>query len=293
MSSTTSHALSGDPKKGGALFQLPREVRDIIYRFVHKDYYQVVPSRLYMYIGDRKAKPEFSILRVSKIFSGEAAKILYSKSVFRFALANIDFALRENGFLDDEDADHVKKFAPMMKNVILDINGMSIEWRGHILNGLMRQAIDLFGGIENRRRSLRVRILSCTDWLVGREMGSFCQQLKELVGYRAAVVEVYSSLWELRMSAYRALEDEARSERITNSVSRIMVAVTEELEPSFGPAISSFKLQPGNAPVLNEKPLILGDTVLVGYLKFRPGKHIDGKDIEVEVEDRDLHERAW
>lgn len=50
--------------------------------------------------------------------------------LFRFALANIDFALRENGFLDDEDADHVKKFAPMMKNVILDINGMSIKWRG-------------------------------------------------------------------------------------------------------------------------------------------------------------------
>lgn len=157
----------------------------------------------------------------------------------------------------------------------------------------MRQAINLFGGIENSRRSLHVRILSCTDWLVGKEMGSFCQQLKELVGYRAAVVEVYSSLWLLRMSAYRALDDEARSERITNSVSRIMVAVAEDLEPSFGPAISSFKLKPGNAPVLNEKPLILGDTVLVGYLKFRSGKHIDGRDIEVEVEDRDLHERAW
>ena len=95
------------------------------------------------------------------------------------------------------------------------------------------------------------------------------------------------------MSAYRALDDEARSERITNSVSRIMVAVAEELEPSFGPAISSFKLKPGNAPVLNEKPLILGDTALVGYLKFRPGKHIDGRNIEVEVEYRDLDERVW
>lgn len=158
----------------------------------------------------------------------------------------------------------------MMKNVIPDIKGMSIKWRGYILNRLMRQVIDLFGGIENRRRSLRVRILSCTDWLVWKEMGSFCQQLKELVGYRAAVVEVYSSLWLL---AYRALHDEARSERITNSVSGIMVAVEEELGPSFGPAISSFK-----------PPLILGDTVLVGYLKLRPGKHIDGTDIEVEVE---------
>lgn len=63
-----------------------------------------------------------------------------------------------------------------------------------------------------------------------------------------------------------------------------MVAVAEELEPSFGPAILSFKLKPGNAPVMNEKSLILGDIVLVGYLKFRPGKHIDGADIEVEVE---------
>ena len=129
-----------------------------------------------MYIGDRKAKREFSILRVSKVVSGEATEILYSESVFRFALANIDFALHETGFLDDEDADHVKKCAPMVKMFTLDINGMSIKWRGYILNGLMRQAIDFFGGIENRRRSLRVRILSCTDWLVGKEMGSFCQQ---------------------------------------------------------------------------------------------------------------------
>ena len=140
----------------------------------------------------------------------------------------------------------------MMKNVILDIDGMSTDWASYVLKVLMRHAIDLFGGIDIRRRSLRVRIVDCTDWLEGGTLGNLFQQLKAFVGFRDAVVEVSSSLRLLRRSDYRALDDEERSERIRNSVSRIMVAVAEQLEPSFGPAISDFKTKPGNAPVPDE-----------------------------------------
>ena len=157
MSSTTSHALLGDPKNGGALFLLPPEIRETIYRFLVKDRYAVIHSRLHWQLAIRGdpsmvVRPKvLSILRFSKAVCGEATKILYSETVFRFAIANLGLGVRVNAFLDDDNIDRVKKFAPMMKYIILDVNAMSTAWAYYVLEALMRNAVDLFGGIDIRR----------------------------------------------------------------------------------------------------------------------------------------------
>ena len=68
----------GDPENGGALFTLPRELRDEIYRFVVKGYY-IVFDLYGQYYCDN---PRLTIFRVSQAISSEALEIFYSESVF-------------------------------------------------------------------------------------------------------------------------------------------------------------------------------------------------------------------
>ena len=83
--------------QGGMLFILPRELRDMVYRYVLKGNY-LVSGKPETMSSDLFSEKEFcgmgehgaSILRVAKAVSDEATKVLYSESRFRF-----DFPFRE------------------------------------------------------------------------------------------------------------------------------------------------------------------------------------------------------
>ncbi len=82
----------GDSKNGGALFTLPREIRDEIYRLLVKGRYFVLPRRKSRHkaevieTGARPDQPDLEILLLSKAISGEAQQILYSESIFVFCV---------------------------------------------------------------------------------------------------------------------------------------------------------------------------------------------------------------
>ena len=359
MSSTSNYRL-GDPSHGGALFLLPREVRDEIYRLLVKGRY-LAEKPLNEYdnsnskdtdgrdinnenignedvdnehidsetIGNENSGnedadgqptndknindedtneeetdgeeefskndgPEFSILRVSKVLSHEAKKVLYSDSVFRFV---IDFPHPT----DDEKVRAkiygLKEVAPMMKNFDLDFDCRCIdfaEWfytRGcfHHAKTLERSfgpTIDLFRDPKIMRRSLQVRFLSSSTSLAlwstpssimfldppntfplrKTSFSAICQRLNALVAFRTATVEIMLTPDSLEKPGYYGFDVTEPSRSTRDLVRRITTAVQEQLEPTFVFAISSFKSNSRNMPVPD-------DTSLVGYLKFRPGQN--------------------
>ena len=72
-------------RQGGMLLNLPRELRDMIYRHVVKRTYLVCaqPFQPNAGSGDLSISPNLSILRVSKTISVEAMAVLYAESTFR------------------------------------------------------------------------------------------------------------------------------------------------------------------------------------------------------------------
>lgn len=295
MSSTTAKSPQGDPKHGGALFRLPREIRDVIYRRLVKGRYLTDKRSAHSEGSDKEgsdsesdvdqnAGPNLSILRVSKAVGHEAVEILYSDSVFRFP---IDFKSPRD---DDEDGklfhlNHLKKVAPMMKNVYLDVDGASIRWAGWFetryspmwarkLELSSGPTIDLFGDVDIKRRTLHIGMSECcARMLEGTSFGTICQRLKSLVGFSVATVEVMLSRDVPQAPASFGFNNAEQTRRARDLMRYITHKITKELEPAFGPAISGLQLDAGNMPIQKRNFSEGGDTTLVGFLEFHPGKH--------------------
>ena len=271
----TSHVKLGDSKHGGALFLLPREIRDEIYRLLVKGSYLDTGC---FYRCARKdsyprtdIRPDFAILQVSKSIGREATEILYSESVFRFII--------KTGFHEEHilslDLDRMKRLAPMIQNVILDVRSFSVPDTFYEIN--MPVAVQSFGGLDITRRSLLVRMLSCSQlWFAGGGLPRICQPLKAFVGFRAATLEVVPASWLLPVLPINSSStDDAKNGRETREImARIAQAVAEELEPVLGPATSGFRSDAGNVPLPGPNLSRLRATNLVGYLEFPSNKNL-------------------
>ena len=88
MSLATNVPSSTVTRQGGMLLNLPRELRDMIYRHVVKRTYLVCaePRPIYNGTSHLNLSPNLSILRVSKTISGEAIAVFYAESTFRICL---------------------------------------------------------------------------------------------------------------------------------------------------------------------------------------------------------------
>ena len=279
MPNTTGHARSGDPKHGSALFRLPREIRDSIYRLLVKGRYLAVkPSlnsegRLDI---DNNTGLDFSILRVSKVVSCEAAEILYSESVFRFILCY------QKPFLNFID---FRKVAPKMMNIILDVDEWTAEAAEQHKNLRLiepmkdrrmniKGLIGLFEGLEPSRRNVHIRVFNCDPaTLENNAFISFCQRFEVFVGFRTALVEVFSDSFTINEPFYRRWDDAQKAQEMRQVVNCVMLGIKEQLEPAFGPATSGFKSDTGSLPVPKWNVLHRDSTSLVGFLEFHPRQH--------------------
>ena len=77
----------------------------------------------------------------------------------------------------------------------------------------------------------------------------------------------------LEMPAHYGFDNTEPSKSARKLVCRITNSVAEQLEPAFGPAISSFKSNARNLPLSKGNILRLGEVDMVGFLEFHPGKH--------------------
>ena len=270
----TSYVPLGDSKDGGALFLLPREIRDEIYRLLVKGSY-LDTECFYRWSGKNSCRrtgvrPGFAILQLSKSIGREATEILYSESVFRFVLTT----RFDVGQLLSPDFDRMKRLAPMIQNVILDVRHYDVPNTCHETN--MGMVVQNFGGLDVRRRSLLVRMLDCSEcWFSCERLPRVCQQLKAFVGFRAATLEMWPV--ETLLSGPLKSSNPIRAERDSKArgtVARITRAVAEVLEPVLGPAVSGSKCDGGNVPLPGLDLSRLRDPSLIGYLEFHSNKHL-------------------
>ena len=270
----TSHVPLGDSQRGGALFLLPREIRDEIYRLLVKGSY-LDTKCFYRWSGKdsrrrTRVRPKFAILQLSKSIGREATEILYSESIFRFVITT-DFGV---GKLLSPDFDRMKRLAPMIQNVVLDVRQYDVPDTWYETN--MGMVVQSFGGLAIPRRSLLVRMLGCSQcWLGCNRLPRVCQQLKAFVGFRATTLEMWPV--ERLLSGPPKCSNPVREKRDRETrsiVARIAQALAEELEPVLGPAISGSKCDGGNVPLRCLDLSNLRDPSLIGYLKFHSNKHL-------------------
>ena len=183
-----------NPQYGGALFILPREVRDEIYRLVVKRDYII-----YVTLGDdevsirpTKDKHYFAILEVSKTLSDEASDILYSESLFKFS---IDFSAHGIFCVPTP-------LTKRMKNVEFRFGGLStwhsdlfspntfLTYQNHI-NTICHAVIADFTGAEIVRNNLRIRLSVCGPGMISTLSVHIFQGIKALIGFRTIVLEVF------------------------------------------------------------------------------------------------------
>ena len=287
MSDVMDQALLGDPGHGGALFLLPREVRDEIYRLLVKGrYLETTWFYDYRYCKDRGDTREytmadFSVLRLSKAIGREATEILYSESVFRFVVFSTDL----EDYLVCPDLDRMKRLAPLIKRVILDILSWKLIIEDFAFRTRMVTAIRLFGGSDILCQSLQVRImgLSRLDSLKAKMSAVVDSQLKAFVGFRTMTVEILVSRTEPVQPAYelcycKAMEPldvctSCAAKHIRYLLGHIVSEIAGYLDPTLGPTILRFKSDTGKVPVPNWNVSRLDNIGLVGSLEFHPSKY--------------------
>ena len=284
----TSHVPLGDPKCGGALFLLPREIRNEIYRLLVKGHY-LDTALFWQFSGPgvdprSDVRPDFAILHVSKIVGREATEILYAESVFRFIITCRSNYEKETHMLSP-DLDRMERLAPMIQNVTLD--DYSFEMPNEFYFANISIAVQNFGGLKIRRRSLLIRMLGCSEYdSKGTIFPYLFHHLMAFIGFRATTLEVLHARWLLYFPAFTSPSpDEAKNGRkIRKKVAGIVQAAVEVLEPVLGPAASGFKFDVGGGPVASWNLSRLGDTSLIGYLEFRPNKHLVESQVAKEDE---------
>ena len=275
-----STASESDSNHGGALGQLPREIRDTIYRLLVKSRYV---SCDHEYTRGPYTRPDLSILRVSKLISHEAMETMFSDSVFLF---DLNIYKREDDYVDRMFS-QMRRFSPMMKTIEISIDCYSLERAEWILIQFpptrdrsakaeyaknLRARLDatmgLFEGVSIERRSLHIRFRRCCPNLLRTtHFTTICERLKALVGFRTVTIEVIPE-------EKNYLRGDAEETRLTRElVACITQTLKQELQPAFGPAISALNFSADTQPTTGHAFGDDGDIAPVGFLKFHPVKH--------------------
>ena len=233
-SSATIDSTLGGPIYAGALFTLPREVRDEIYRLVIRKRYIIYITRPGS--GDAfpsRGKHEFAILQVSKAINHEVSEILYAESVFRLSM---DFCSFKHSFVPA----HLYN---RMTNAELDFHGLSygppfVSFYGFCENAkaLLDAATAGFDGTDIRRNHLHIRFFDCCPGVVTRLSSHLSKASNAFIGFRTVLIQVVSIsaryLRRLRnMDLQESFGDVQKETTIT-----IGQQILDLLTPTLGPA---------------------------------------------------------
>ena len=187
-SSATISSTLGDPKHGSALFTLPREVRDEVYRFVVRKRFVIDITRPGS--GDTfpsKGKHDFAILQVSKAINHEASDILYAESVFRFLMNFYSFKLTSVP----------AHLANRVANAEIEFRGLhyyspDVSYRGfhENTNTLFDAASAGLASTDIKRNHLHIRFFDSCPGMIAMLSTPLSQTLNALVRFRTVLIEV-------------------------------------------------------------------------------------------------------
>lgn len=226
--STTSPTGLGNSSYGGALFILPREIRDDIYRLVVKNHYII-----YVTQGENdatlpaKQEHDFAILEVSKVVNLEASEILYSESVFRFA---VDCRAHGIVWVPTHLTDR-------MKNVAITFGERS-DWCPDFFSWkklrtyldhretICQAVIASFTGAKIARNNLHIRLFFCGPELVVTQWIAILDKFNSFIGFRTIVLEVITRDARRLLRNLSKLEVDRANERAQK--------IRDILEPTLG-----------------------------------------------------------
>lgn len=231
-SSPTNATALGNAHRRGALFTLPRELRDEIYRLAVKGSYViwVINGKAYTTAVNIR-ESDFGIFKVSKAISQEASDIYYSESDFLFV---IDFCHRKMIRLST-------KLTDRMKNVKLTLTPISISRlnRGSItfdrIKTICNAGIAPFTGAHIPRNTLGIKLICDGPYTIDMLRIHLFETFKAMTGFRTVIIEIWKDL-SFRIESVMMTEEEV-NESIYQMLTGISQEMKKTLEPTLGPAI--------------------------------------------------------
>ena len=224
MTSVSTPEPLGDSKNGGALFILPREIRDEVYRFLIKRHYTVIyapkSASGTTYVAKITAADIFdlAIFQISHAISHEVQAVLYSESTFRYI---IDFSINVP-----------RKFPTAvvnsMKNVEIVIRGLGVHYvyeKTHPTykrpTALICEAtIDGFTGTQTHRDVCHIRIPALRPDMIEPLESYILPKLAAFHGFRTLLVDITTELEHIATARFE----------------RVIEGMKDAMEPTLGPA---------------------------------------------------------
>lgn len=237
----------GDSKHGGALFTLPREIRDVIYRFLVKGRYLVFrhlesEHRVSFIEGESIDNPDLIIFRISKAISHEAQQIHYSESIFQY----------EVPFYTKTKLQSTKEAVSRMQKIDLDIYGLKDAVSTYYYNPsgefyippihmpiVCGTILDDFTGTEILRDTLHITLHKSSPEVISPLRSYVLPRLCALNAFRTIVLEVIPQTFEkLPTTEWEYGEYKSSCKWSAAEFEQVRRAIRDATEPTLGPAIS-------------------------------------------------------
>lgn len=186
-SAVSDHTPRGDQRNGGALFTIPREIRDEIYRLLVKRHYIAFPAGKgprdckCIICRSNTEKPDLAILRVSRAISDEAQEMIYSESLFEYL--NLDY---HNAPSSKPPAQLVNR----MRKVLVSIGGLQLKTRYSVPLGIYEGTFDSLSGYRVVRDSCHIQFLIHRPNDIHLVTRHILPRLATLTGFRTILLKV-------------------------------------------------------------------------------------------------------
>lgn len=229
-SAVSDHTPRGDQRNGGALFTIPREIRDEIYRMPVKRHYIAFPAVnsprncKCIICRSNTEKPDLAILRVSRAISDEAQEMIYSESLFEY---------QNRDYYNAPSSKPPAQLVNRMRKVLVSIGGLRLKNRYSVSLGIYEGTIDSLSGDRVVRHSCHIQFLIHRPNDIDLVTRHLLPRLAMLTGFRTILVQV--SLQD-GFHLYMTNERDGYEARL-EQVRKIM---EDALEPSLGPAMISY-----------------------------------------------------
>ena len=235
----------GNPEHGGALFTLPRELRDEIYRLLVQGRHTV-----YLPLENEGAdiltskagsvtldKPDLVILQISRAISREAQEILYSESVFRYSInLHASKALKPPTQL----VCRMKK-VKMLLSYLMSESDRDIFRDTHPsyeprMAAICKATLDNFTGAQILRDTFHIQFVAFKPDMIKPLSSLILPKLKDLTGFRTVLVKVcLEKEFEDRMQWEKSKNMGSEGETMA-TVEQIGQKIKDAMEPTLGPA---------------------------------------------------------
>ena len=222
MTSVSTPEPLGDSKHGGALFILPREIRDEVYRFLVKRRYTVIyaPKPVFGTAYGAKITAvdmfDLAIFQISHAIGHEVQAVLYSESTFRYY---IDFSMSMPRKLPTAVVNR-------MKNVEIVIRGLGVYYVYEYPTYKSRTEliceaiIDGFTGTRILRDVCHIRIPAFRPDMIEPLESYILPKLATFHGFRTLLVEITTELERIATARFE----------------RVIEGMKDAMEPTLGPA---------------------------------------------------------